>query len=44
MENKTFKDATVIAYRNEKFIPIKVNADREPKTSQMFRVRALPDN
>lgn len=44
MENKTFKDAAVIAYINENFIPIKVNADREQKTSQMFRVRALPDN
>lgn len=44
MENKTFTDPTVIAYINENFIPIKVDADRELKTSQMFRVRALPDN
>jgi len=44
MENKTFKDPAVIAYLNENFIPIKVNADREQETSQIFRVRALPDN
>jgi len=44
MENKTFRNAAVIAYINENFIPIKVNADREPETSRMFRIRALPDN
>ena len=44
MENKTFKEPAVVAYINENFIPIKVNADREPETSQIFRVRALPDN
>jgi len=44
MENKTFRNATVIAYINENFIPIKVNADREQETSRIFRVRALPDN
>ena len=44
MENNTFKDPAVIAYINENFIPIKVDADREPKTSQIFRVRFLPDN
>jgi thioredoxin-like negative regulator of GroEL len=44
MENKTFKDPTVIAYINQNFIPIKVNADREIEAAQLFRVRALPDN
>lgn len=44
MENNTFKDPVVIAYINENFIPIKVNADREQETSRIFRVRALPDN
>jgi thiol:disulfide interchange protein len=44
MENKTFKDPTVIAYINENFIPIKVNTDRELETTRLFRVRALPDN
>lgn len=44
MENKTFKDPAVIAYINENFIAIKVNADRDQETSQIFRVRALPDN
>jgi thiol:disulfide interchange protein len=44
MENKTFKDPAVIAYLNENFIPIKVNADREQEAAALFRVRALPDN
>ena len=44
MENNTFKDPTVIAYINKNFIPIKVDADRERKASQIFRVRYLPDN
>ena len=44
MESKTFKDPAVIAYINEKFIPIKVNADREKEATELFKVRALPDN
>lgn len=44
MENNTFSDPAVIAYLNENFIPIKVNTDREPGTSRMFRIRVLPDN
>jgi thioredoxin-related protein len=44
MESKTFTDPAVIAYINENFIPIKVNADREQEAANLFRVRALPDN
>ena len=44
MDNKTFRDPSVIAYLNENFIPIKVDTDREQETSQLFRVRFLPDN
>jgi thiol:disulfide interchange protein len=44
MENNTFGDPAIIAYINENFIPIKVDADREQETSQKFRVRYLPDN
>jgi len=44
MENKTFKDPAVIAYLNKNFVPIKVNTDREQRTSRMFRIRVLPDN
>ena len=44
MENKTFQDPAVIAYINENFIPIKVNADRERGAAELFKVRALPDN
>jgi thiol:disulfide interchange protein len=44
MENKTFRDPAVIAYLNENFVPIKVDTDRQPVTSRMFRIRVLPDN
>jgi len=44
MEKNTFTDPGVIAYLNEHFIPIKVDADREQKTSSVFKVRVLPDN
>jgi thiol:disulfide interchange protein len=44
MESKTFKDPAVIAYINANFIPIKVNADREKEATELFRIRALPDN
>ena len=43
MEEKTFKDAGVIAALNTNFIPIKVDVDRESQTSAMFSVRLLPD-
>ena len=43
MEDKTFKDAGVIAALNSNFIPIKVDVDRESQTSDIFRVRLLPD-
>lgn len=44
MEKITFKDPAIIAYLNENFISIKVNTDREQQTSNMFRIRLLPDN
>ena len=43
MEDKTFRDAGVIAALNSNFIPIKVDVDRESQTSAMFRVKLLPD-
>jgi thiol:disulfide interchange protein len=44
MEKKTFTDPGVIAYLNEHFISIKVNANQEQKISSIFRIRVLPDN
>lgn len=44
MENETFKDPAIIASLNENFISIKVDFDRETKTSDFYRVRGLPDS
>ncbi len=44
MESKTFKDPAIIASLNENFISIKVDFDRETKTSDFYRVRGLPDS
>ena len=43
MEEKTFKDPEVIALLNENFIAIRINVDQDQATSNLFRVRALPD-
>jgi len=44
MNNKTFKDDSVVTYLNKNFISIKVNADRKRKLAQKYRVRGLPSN
>jgi thioredoxin-related protein len=43
MEKETFTDQAIISSLNENFIPIKVDFDRETKTSEFYRVRGLPD-
>jgi uncharacterized protein YyaL (SSP411 family) len=43
MDEETFKDPAIIAALNENFIPIKVDFDKETKTSDFYRVRGLPD-
>ena len=43
MEEKTFTDPAIIASLNENFMSIKVDFDRETKTSDFYRVRGLPD-
>ena len=43
MEKETFKDPAIIASLNENFIPIRVDFDKETKTSAFYRVRGLPD-
>ncbi len=44
MNKKTFKDASVVKYLNDNFIPIKVNSDKQRKIAIQFRVRGLPSN
>ena len=43
MADNTFKHPDVIASLNKDFIPIRVDVDRQGKTSAMYRVNALPD-
>jgi thiol:disulfide interchange protein DsbD len=43
MEKETFNDTAIISSLNENFISIKVDYDREKKTSDFYRVRGLPD-
>ena len=43
MEKETFKDPAIIASLNEYFIPIRVDFDKETKTSAFYSVRGLPD-
>ncbi len=44
MEEKTFKDPEIIALLNENFISIRINVDQDRATSNMFRIRVLPDS
>ena len=42
MANTTFKDAALINYLNENFMPIRVDTDREPETAGAYGVTGLP--
>ncbi|MFZ2633339.1 MAG: thioredoxin family protein [Desulfosalsimonadaceae bacterium] len=44
MNKNTFTDPKIIAYLNENFIPIRVNADKEKAVAREFRVSPVPDN
>jgi len=43
MEKETFQDPEIISSLNENFISIKVDYDRETRTSDFYRVTGLPD-
>ena len=43
MEKETFNDPAIISSLNENFIPVKVDYDKETKTSDYYSVRGLPD-
>ena len=42
MANSTFKDAALIEYLNDNFMPIRVNTDKEPETAGAYGVMGLP--
>ena len=44
MEQKTFRNSSVISYLNTNYIPIRVNSDIEKKIAMDYRVRGLPFN
>ena len=44
MEKETFQDPEIISSLNENFISIKVDYDRETRTSDFYRVTGLPDS
>jgi thiol:disulfide interchange protein DsbD len=43
MEKETFNHPAIISSLNENFISIKVDYDKETKTSDLYSVRGLPD-
>jgi thioredoxin-related protein len=42
MHLTTFRDPGIIKILNERFIPLKVDANREPRLTQMLRIQAYP--
>jgi thioredoxin-related protein len=42
MASKTFQDKAVISYLNEHYIPVKVNAAKEPNISKQYQVQGVP--
>ncbi|VFQ44285.1 thioredoxin family protein [Desulfoluna butyratoxydans] len=42
MAETTFQSEKVIAYLNENFVPVQVDADREKELARKYRVRGLP--
>ncbi len=44
MDQKTFKDISVVQYLNENFVPIKVDADQQKELAIQYRVSGLPSN
>ncbi|MEA3438125.1 MAG: thioredoxin family protein [Thermodesulfobacteriota bacterium] len=44
MEKGTFSNPAVISYLNKHFISIKVDTEKETKTTYKYGVNALPDN
>ena len=44
MNRQTFTDKSVIAYLNENFIPIRINAEKERDVAQKYGVNRFPTN
>jgi thioredoxin-related protein len=44
MDKKTFKDAAVVSYLNEKLISIKVDVEHERQIASQYNINPLPDS
>jgi hypothetical protein len=44
MESTTFTNQKVVKQLNSKFIPIRVNSDKEYKIAYKYNIRPVPDN
>jgi thioredoxin-related protein len=44
MDRETFRHQSVVDLLERNFIAVKVDSDREPELSRLFRIRGLPDN
>jgi thioredoxin-like negative regulator of GroEL len=42
MHQTTFTDPGIVKLLNERFVPLKVDANREPRLTQMLRIQAYP--
>jgi len=42
MDQTTFRDPAIIKMLNERFIPLKIDANREPRLAQSLRIQAYP--
>jgi uncharacterized protein YyaL (SSP411 family) len=42
MDQTTFRDPTVVKMLNEQFVPLKIDANREPRLTQSLRIQAYP--
>jgi thioredoxin-like negative regulator of GroEL len=42
LDESTFRDPTVVRVMNEKFIPLKIDAERDPSLAQMLQIQSYP--
>ncbi len=43
MDTDTYQNAEIAKYLNENFVNIYIDTDKDPKTAQKYKVRAIPD-
>ena len=43
MDEKTFRDASVVAYINDNYLPVRINTGRETGLASRFGIQGVPD-